>query len=213
LTKVNAFKFFLISLLACSVIASFTACKSEPADNESSLVPTESVNSDTVSIYYKDDASSKTQYEDIITDDFESTTNASQSDNLVEDAKPQLIIPSNKSEVGSTSTEADSVSSGDVSHKGEQIFENSETSDTTSLSSASSKDSVVSANPPTSQGEANHSKPSASEDNVNTSQSSFQDNDNQSSEAASDVNSEEVASKDESSSATSSYDKGYTKPY
>ena len=108
--KVNALKFFWVSLSACLVAVSFTACKSESVDNGSSLIPSVAPSSSTVSIYYKDDATSKIVYDDIIVDDLETQLNSSSESDWVEDTKSQIILPSDNTDNSSVVLDDDSES-------------------------------------------------------------------------------------------------------
>ena len=78
----------IVLLMLCLAVLALSACgKKGGADNK----PTESNSSGTVSIYYKDDVSSETVYDDVISD-----KDSSADGDLAGDATPELIIPSDK---------------------------------------------------------------------------------------------------------------------
>ncbi len=159
----------LIALLTvCLIVCSFSACQSEKSEKKSNKnsnkVSSNSDASSTISIYYNENTpSSETIYDDIIN---ESHSGSSQSDNLANDAIPELIIPS--------TSNAEATSSNKVSHQ-------SETS--SNIPSDSSQDETTGSHPASSKAESNSSV------------------------------SQEAVSSEDVSSAVSSYDKSFTKPY
>ena len=198
LNKYSCFKCLSVCLLTGLIIGSFAGCKTDKTDNVSSESSFNSNSSSTVSIYYKDEDSSSTIYEDIITEGSAPQESVSHSDNLAEDVKPQLIIP-NKTENSSDNSNYDGVTTSyptsNKDNNGSKPVNSSQVM-TSSLSSVNSNGSVSSQN-----GIVNSQ--TTSKDNVDDTQS-FEET---SSNSSKDVDSEA------SSSVTSSYDKGYTKPY
>ena len=224
LTKNSFTKSLLLSMVVVILISSLSACKAKKTDAESEVSSVGTTSSNTVSIYYKDDASSNEGYNDIITDKSESKDQSSGSDNLAEDADPQLIIPSDKNK---TESKIDGVSSKDVSHKDEEssVTSTENTSSKTDFSDNKSDEKETnskqngseesnSKNPVSSESKTD-SQTSETQDNTddnNTSSGSSNSGDNSSSTESNDnVNGD--SSEDSSASSTTSYDKGYTKPY
>lgn len=105
-TTANFKRVIIAFLMLCLSVLALSACgKKGNKENK----PTGSNASGTVSIYYKDDVSSKVIYDDIISD-----KEPSADGNLADDATPELIIPSDKTP-GESSSKISGTSSGSVS--------------------------------------------------------------------------------------------------
>ncbi len=136
----------IISVFAlCSSILLFSSCKSEDTSKKTSKKTDKSNASSSVSIYYKDDVSSETYYEDIIPDGSENSTGG----NLADDANPQLIIPGNQNSESvshnSSLTSSSSTSSKEIttSSKPDSSSKPEQTSSGMASSNASSAESTI----------------------------------------------------------------------
>ena len=173
LFKRNSFtKSLPLLVVVVILISSLSACKTKNTDTESEVYSVETTSSNTVSIYYKDDASSNEGHSDIITDNYESKDQNSASDNLAEDADPQLIIPSDKNK---TESEIDGVSSEDISHIDEEssVSQTSESKDNTDDNDTLS--GVMDSSTNSSNAESNGNENDASSKNSSTSSTNSYD--------------------------------------
>lgn len=213
MNKYSCLKCSSVCLLTGALIVSFAGCKTDKTDSVSSGISLDSDVSSTVSIYYKDEDSSSTIYEDIITEGSAPQESVSHSDNLAEDVKPQLIIP-NKTETASGNSNYDGVTTSyptsNKDNNSSKPVNSSQvmTSNSLSVNSMNSNDSVSSQNSVVnsqtmSEDDVSDTHSSPSKDNVDSTQSSEEASGN----SSKDVDSEETTS------STPSYDKGYTKPY
>ncbi len=204
--RLYACKLLIVLLIIGLIVCSLSACKGKKGEELSSQVSSDKSNtSSTVSIYYKDDEPSDIVYDDIITDG-DTEPNASLSDNLASDAKPQLIIPSDKTY--GESSKSSGTSSENVSHQdnatssGSTVSKDNETASKTN--SSSKNQPTASQAVPSNNSQADSSNASQVVSSQNT------ESNPESSITSSSGDKDDTSSKEE---ATSSYDKGYTKPY